>query len=138
MSEIEHFKERTMADIRVGSLAIAKRTAGEWSVDESAVCFEIYEMEEGRVGYSFVFEKGGYDGFNLEEVDTYLHVTGECSAALADYRFIDDTRLSADHAAGVFQPAFALASPHAVANENDLPDPPETMVEESARRVILK
>ena len=127
-----------MADIRVGSIAIAKRTAGEWSVDESAVCFEIYEMEEGRVGYSFVFEKGGYDGFNLEEVDTYLHVTRERSAALADYRFIDETRLSADHAAGVFQPAFALASPHAAANENELPDPPEWMVEESARRVLLK
>ena len=78
-----------MADIRVGSIAIAKRTAGEWSIDESAVCFEIYEMEEGRVGYSFVFEKGGYDGFNLEEVDTYLHVTRErqrCACRLSIHR----------------------------------------------------
>jgi hypothetical protein len=94
-----------MADIRVGSIAIAKRASGEWSVDEPGVCYEVYELED-RAGYSFIFEKGGYDGFSPEDVETYLHVTGEQSAALAGYQFKNEGRLSADHAAGVFQRAF--------------------------------
>ena len=99
-----------MAEIRVGSLAIAKRASGEWSVDEPGVCYEVYELED-RAGYSFIFEKGGYDGFSPEDVETYLHVTGEQSAALARYQFKNEGRLSADHAAGVFQRAFDLTSP---------------------------
>jgi hypothetical protein len=98
-----------MADIRVGSIAIAKRASGEWSVDEPGVCYEVYELED-RAGYSFIFEKGGYDGFSPEDAETFLHVTGGHSAALADYQFKDVGLLSADHAAGVFQPAFDLTS----------------------------
>jgi len=126
-----------MADIRVGSIAIAKRASGEWSVDEPGVCYEVYELED-RAGYSFIFEKGGYDGFSPEDVETFLHVTGEQSAALADYQFKNEGRLSADHAAGVFQPAFDLASPHAVASQGELPDPPDWLGEDAVRRAFLK
>lgn len=126
-----------MADIRVGSIAIAKRASGVSSVDEPGVCYEVYELE-GRAGYSFIFEKGGYDGFSPQDVETFLHVTGEHSAALAGYQFKNVGRLSADHAAGLFQPAFALASPHAIANDNELPDPADWLGEDAARRTFLK
>jgi hypothetical protein len=129
--------EKPMADIRVGSIAIAKRASGEWSLDEAGVCYEVYELED-RAGYSFIFKKGGYDGFSPQNVEIFLHVTGEHSAALAGYQFKNVGRLSADHAAGVFQPAFDLASPRAVASQDELPDRPDWLGEESARRAFLK
>jgi hypothetical protein len=126
-----------MADIRVGSIAIAKRASGEWSVDEPGVCYEVYELED-RAGYSFIFEKGGYDGFSPEDVETYLHVTGEQSAALADCQFKNEGRLSADHAAGVFQRAFDRALPRAVASQDELLDPPDWLGEDAGRHAFLK
>jgi hypothetical protein len=82
-----------MAEIRVGmgSIAITKRGCSEWSVNEAGVCYEVYERE-GRAGYGF-FEKGGYDGFSPEDVERFLHITGERSAVLADYQFTDVGRL---------------------------------------------
>jgi hypothetical protein len=55
-----------------------KRASGEWSVDEPGVCYEVYELED-RAGHSFIFEKGDYDGFSPEGVETY---TSPASRAL--------------------------------------------------------
>jgi len=125
-----------MANIRVGSIAVAKRAIGEWSLDEPGVCYEVYELEDGA-GYSFIFEKGGCDGFSPEDVETFLHVTGEQSAFRADYQFKNEGRLSADDAGGMFQPAFDIASPRAVANQDELPDSPDWLGEDGVRRAFL-
>jgi hypothetical protein len=61
-------------------------------------------------GYAFIFEKGGYDGFSLDEIEVFLQVTGERSEMLAGYEFKDVGRFSAEHAAGVFQSTFAFVS----------------------------
>jgi hypothetical protein len=71
-------------------------------------------------------------------VETYLHVTGEQSAALAGYQFKNEVRLSADHAAGVFQRAFDLALPRAVASQDELLGPPDWLGEEPAAARFLR
>ncbi len=48
-----------MADIRVGSIAIAKQASGVCRPAEPGVCYEVYELED-TAGYSFIFEMGGY------------------------------------------------------------------------------
>jgi hypothetical protein len=133
-----------MPKIEVGSLAIATRASGVCAVDEPGVCYEVYELE-GRPGYSFIFQNGGHDGFNPQDVENFLHVTGGFSYPVADYRFENVGRLAADYKAGVFAPAFFTASnftaPAAGAND-DLPDPTEAQADamgfEAARRQYMK
>jgi hypothetical protein len=91
--------------IQVGSLAIATRASGVSNVGERGVCYEVYTLG-GRPGYSFIFEKGHYDGFRPEDVALFLTITGEVCTAVADYQFINVTRLSRDFAQGWFVPAF--------------------------------
>lgn len=50
--------------IQVGTIAIATRASGVCDVGETGVCYEVYELA-GRPGYSFIFERGRYDGFSL-------------------------------------------------------------------------
>ena len=91
--------------IQVGSLAIAACASGVCDVGERGVCYEVYQLG-GRPGYSFIFEKGRYDGFSPEDVALFLHITGEVCTAVADYQFTNVTRLSRDFAQGRFAPAF--------------------------------
>ena len=56
-----------MSAIQVGTLAVAKRDTGVCAAGERAVCYEVYQLD-GRAGYSFIFERGGYDGFSPDEV----------------------------------------------------------------------
>jgi hypothetical protein len=72
--------------IRVGSIAIAKHASGVCRAAEPGVCYEMYELD-GRPSYGFIFAKGDYDGFSPDDVEIFLHVTGERSAVLAGYRF---------------------------------------------------
>ena len=91
--------------IQVGSLALATRASGVSDVGERGVCYEVYTLG-GRPGYSFIFAKGRYDGFSPEDVALFLTITGEVCTAVADYQFINVTRLSRDFAQGRFAPAF--------------------------------
>jgi hypothetical protein len=91
--------------IQVGSLAIATRASGVCDVGERGVCDEVY-ARGGRPGYSFLFEQGRSDGFSTEDVALFLTIIGEVCTAVADYPFINMTRLSRDVAQGRFAPAF--------------------------------
>ena len=91
--------------IQVGSLAIATRASGVCDVGERGVCDEVY-TRGGRPGCSFLCAQGRYDGFSPEDVALFLTITGEVCTAVADYPFINMTRLSRDVAQGRFAPAF--------------------------------
>ena len=101
--------------IQVGSLAIAIRASGVCDVGERGVCYEVYALG-GRPGYSFIFDKGRYDGFSPEDVALFLTITGEVCTAVADYQFINVTRLSRDFAQGRFAPAFPPRLPAPLRN----------------------
>ena len=101
--------------IQVGSLAIATRASGVSHVGERGVCYEVYRLG-GRPGYSFIFEKGRYDGFSPEDVALFLTITGEVCTAVADYQFINVSRLSRDFAQGRFAPAFPPGLPAPLRN----------------------
>ena len=96
---------RAIPAIQVDSLAIATRASGVSDVGERGVSYEVYTLG-GRLGYSFIFAKGRYDGFSPEDVALFLTITGEVCTAVADYQFINVTRLSRDFAQGRFAPAF--------------------------------
>ena len=91
--------------IQVGSLAIATRASGVCNVGERGVCYEVYALA-GRLGYSFLFEQGRYDGFSPEDVALFLTITGEVCAAVADDQCTTVTRLQRDEAQGRFAAAF--------------------------------
>ena len=105
----------TTPGIQVGSLAIATRASGVCDVGERGVCFEVYTLG-GRPGFSFLFEQGRYDGFSPEDVAMFLTITGEVCTAVADYQFINVTRLSRDFAQGRFAPAFPPRLPAPLRN----------------------
>jgi hypothetical protein len=101
--------------IQVGSLALATRASGVCDVGERGVCYEVYALG-GRPGYSFLFEQGRYDGFSPEDVALFLTIIGEVCTAVADYQFINVTRLSRDFAQGRFAPAFPPRLPAPLRN----------------------
>jgi len=69
------------------------------------VCYEVYTLG-GRPGYSFIFEKGRYDGFSPEDVDMFLNVTDSVCEKVADYQFTNVTRWLRDFRLGRFADAF--------------------------------
>lgn len=96
------------ATLRVGSVVIATRECAVFRFGEAGVCYEEYRLG-GRLGWSFVFERGGHDGFSPGDVALCLHVTGEVAPEVAGYEFADVAQLLRDHEAGRFAPAFARA-----------------------------
>ncbi len=95
----------TAQPIQVGTLVTAKRDSGVCKAGERGVCYEIYTLD-GRPGYSFIFERGGYDGFSPEDVEVFLDVTDRACQEVADYRFTNVVRLARDFEAGCFAAAF--------------------------------
>lgn len=91
-------------DLQVGSLVIAKQNTGVCEVGERGVCYEEYRLGN-RPGWSFIFERGRYDGFSPDEVDSMLELTGQVCAQVADYEFRNVTRLCQDFRSGRFAPA---------------------------------
>jgi hypothetical protein len=91
--------------IQVGTLVTAKRDSGVCRAGERGVCYETYTLG-GRPGNSFVFERGGYDGFSPEDVDALLDVTDRVCPAVAGYQFTNVIRLARDIEAGRFAAAF--------------------------------
>lgn len=98
-----------MSTIQLGSVVIAKRDTGVCSAGERGVCYELYRLDK-RAGQSFIFERGGYDGFSPDEVELMLDVTGEICAKVADYQFINVMRLQKDFYEGRFADAFEPAA----------------------------
>ena len=93
-------------NIRVGTLAVAKRGSGVCKEGEVGVCYEVYELE-GRPGYSFIFERGRFDGFSPRDVEMFLEPLGAVVPSVAGYSFSDVNRLVADYRRGCFAEALA-------------------------------
>jgi hypothetical protein len=91
--------------IRVGSIAVAKVTTGVCDVDEIGVCYEVYRIGI-RPRYSFIFEKGRYDGFSPDEVEMMLTLSGDVCEDVAGYEFKHVGQLRDDYRQGRFAPAF--------------------------------
>ena len=64
-----------MGTIQVGTLAVATRDTAICRAGELGVCYELYTIGN-RPGYSFIFERGGYNGFSPQDVELFLEVTG--------------------------------------------------------------
>ena len=94
-----------MLDITVGSLVVVKRNTAICDEGEVGVCYELYGTSE-QPGYGFIFERGGYDGFSAEEVDTFLDATGVMLPSIAAYEFENVGRLKRDYRQGRFREAF--------------------------------
>jgi hypothetical protein len=96
-----------MAEIRVGSLATAKRDSAICSVGEMGVCYEVYTLGD-RPGYSFIFEKGSYDGFSPDNIELFLEVTDVVFQSIANYQIENVAQLERDYHNGRFSEAFSL------------------------------
>jgi hypothetical protein len=94
-----------IADLRVGSLVIAKRDTAICDAGERGVCYEQYTLHN-RPGWSFIFESGRHDGFSPDEVKLILAITGNLCPDVADYEFRSVMRLMADFRRGYFASAF--------------------------------
>lgn len=92
-------------NLQVGSIVTAKRETAVCNVGERGVCYEVYELD-GRPGWSFIFEQGGYDGFSPGDVDLILEVTGEVCQEVTDYTFKSVWRVCQDFQQGRFAAAF--------------------------------
>jgi hypothetical protein len=91
----------------VGTLVVAKRDSGIFLVGEYGVCYEVYHLE-GRPGYSFIFERGGFDSFSPEDVELFLEVTDVVLPSVATYIFENVTKLEQDFHNGRFSEAFQI------------------------------
>jgi hypothetical protein len=96
---------QTHPPIQVGILVFAKRASGVCAAGERGVCYERYQLG-GRPGYGILFEGGGYDGFTLDDVALFLHVTKRVCPEVAGYRFTNVTRLQRDFQEARFAAAF--------------------------------
>lgn len=94
---------------RVGSIAVATRECAVFAFGEAGVCYEVYPRSGGELGWSFIFERGGFDGFSAEDVALCLHLTGEVAPELAGYAFEGVGRLREDWRREHFALAFARA-----------------------------
>ena len=95
-----------MGNIRVGTLAVATKNTAICRADELGVCYELYTIGD-RPGYSFIFERGGYDGFSPEDVEMFLEVTAVVFKSIESYCFTDVGQLLKDFLAGRFIEAFS-------------------------------
>ena len=93
-----------MGIIQVGTLAVATKNTAICRAEELGVCYELYTIGN-RPGYSFIFERGGYDGFSPEDVEMFLEVTEVVFRSIETYRFTDVGQLLKDFLAGRFSEA---------------------------------
>ncbi len=94
-----------MISVQLGTLAVATRATGICRAGELGVCYELYRIGD-RPGASFIFERGGYDGFSPQEVELILEVTGVVFRSIETYSFTDVGQLLKDFLAGRFGEAF--------------------------------
>lgn len=96
-----------MTPVQIGTLVVVKRDSAIRSVGEIGVCYDIYTIGS-RPGYSFIFEKGSYDGFSPEDVELFLEVTDVVFPSIANYKFENVTQLERDYHNSRFSEAFSL------------------------------
>lgn len=97
---------RYQGRIDVGTVAIAKRDTRICGRGEKGVCYRIEPYPGGDArgeGYAFVFERGGYDGFTVDEVDRDLLLTGDVAQTALGYRYSNVLALVEDWRRGVFR-----------------------------------
>jgi hypothetical protein len=93
---------------QVGAVAVATRECTVFAFGEAGVCYEAYRIG-GKPGWSFIFERGGFDGFSAEDVALCLHLTGEVAPELEGYVFANVGRLRENWRQGRFAAAFVRA-----------------------------
>ena len=84
-----------------------------------------------RPGWRLLFASGCHDGFNPDDVELILEVTGEICPDVADYEFTHVLRLMSDFHRGRFTPAFQpeqRATVHEAA-ANSIPCGDPTLIE---------
>lgn len=96
-----------METIQVGTLAIATKNTAICRAGELGVCYELYTIGD-RPGYSFIFERGGYDGFSPEDVEMFLETTSVVFRSIESYCFTDVGQLLKNFLAGGFSEAFDI------------------------------
>ncbi len=69
------------------------------------MCCEAYRLNH-RLGWSFVFEKGGYDGFSPDDVKDMLEVTGVACQEVTGYHFRNAVQVTRDFEQERFSAAF--------------------------------
>ncbi len=93
--------------IQVGTLAVAKKGSGVCVEDEVGVCYEVYRLGD-RPGYSFIFERGRFDGFSPRDVEMFLEPLDAVVPSVASYTFTDVNRLVQDYRRGRFAEALGM------------------------------
>jgi hypothetical protein len=91
--------------IGLGTIVVAKCATGGCDPGKLGVCYEVYTLDN-RPGYSFIFERGRYDGFSPDEVTAMLEVTSRTCGAVTGYAFRNVQQLCRDYEAGRFATAF--------------------------------
>ena len=89
----------------MGSIVTTQRATAVGDVGERGVGYAGYELG-GRPGWSFIFERGRYDGFSPDDVDLRLAVTGEVCREVTAYPFPSGWQLGEDVRCGRFAAAF--------------------------------
>lgn len=69
------------------------------------VAYEVYTIGD-KVGTSFIFENGNYDGFSEDEQHKLLQWMGCDDLIYATYNFTNVMQLSRDFQTGIFNHAF--------------------------------
>ena len=95
-------------NIDVGTLVIAKKDSAIFKRGERGVCYEVYTLED-RPGYSFIFERGRYDGFSPFDVQLFLDVLDVSIPSIESYHFQNVLKLVEDYRRGRFSEAFRAA-----------------------------
>ena len=98
-------KQLDRISIQVGTLAMATRDTGVCRAGELGGCYELYTIGN-RPSTSFIFERGGYDGFSPQDLEMFLEVTAVVFKSIASYRFTNVGQLLKDFSAGRFAEAF--------------------------------
>jgi len=89
-------------NVQVGTVVELTRDCLGNSVGTVGVCYEVYNI--GHTGYSFIFENGNYDGFDEQDMEMFLTITGFCKE-LSNYQFTNVMKLCNDFSLGVFDTA---------------------------------
>lgn len=96
--------------MKKGQIVRAKKNCGTVCVvGEQGVAVDEYRMG-GRVGWTILFENGGYDGFSAEEVDMFLDKVDAIDTTAQQYSFKNVMQLTRDYEKGLFAKAFSYPS----------------------------
>ena len=91
--------------MKIGQIVKAKLSTEVNSRGEIGLCFEAFGTLD-KPGYGIIFEGGGYDSFNQDEVDRILVISDHIDESLADYKFSNVIWLREDYREGKFNKAF--------------------------------